>query len=224
MKRNINSLIGYKIAATDGELGEVTDFYFDDKAWTIRYLIVDTGSSLSNRKVLISPEVVARGFREPGKFRVNITVDQVRNSPHIDTQLPVSRQQREILHKHHAWENFWEASFMGTGDGDVEIATGDVKPDEDFFAKYDIHLRSVEDVSGYGIHAYDGEFGHVNNFILDDETWQITQLVIDTRKWLSGHKVLIDVAHVLAVQWRNYEVYVDLKIDQLDHSMEYQGV
>jgi len=223
MKRDINSLIGYKIAATDGELGEVTDFYFDDKAWTIRYLIVDTGKFLSERKVLISPQVVEKNFREPGKFKLNITVEQIQNSPNIDADLPVSRQQREVLHKHHAWENFWEASFWGSGHADVEIAPEEVHPDEDFFAKYDIHLRSIEDVSGYGIHAADGEIGHVANFILDDETWQITQLVVDTRKWLSGHRVLVDVSHVLAVQWRNYEVYVDMKIDEIDHSVEYAG-
>lgn len=224
MKMDINSLIGYKIAATDGELGEVTDFYFDDKAWTIRYLIVETGTWLSHRKVLISPESVKKDFRTPGKFNVDLTVDQVRNSPHIDTQLPVSRQQREILHKHHSWENYWESSFFGGGDVGDTIASPEEQ--EKIIASLDTHLRSIEDVSGYHIHAYNGQLGHVNNFILDDETWRITQLVIDTRKWLrrSGHKVLIDVSHVESVQWYNYEVFVDMRVEEVDNSPEYHGV
>lgn len=223
MKRDINSLIGYKIAATDGELGEVTDFYFDDKAWTIRYLIVETGTWLNHRKVLISPEAVLKDFRTPGKFNVNLTVDQIRNSPDIDTQLPVSRQQREILHKHHAWENYWEANIFGGGDVGTSIPVNE-EEELERAKKLDIHLRSAMHVSGYHIHASDGELGHVNNFILEDATWRITHLVIDTAKWISTHKVLVDVSHVEAVQWYNLEVFLDITQDELTGSPEYHPV
>ena len=219
MKQDINSLIGYKIAATDGELGEVTDFYFDDKAWTIRYLVVETGSG-SHGKVLISPDVVIKDFREPAKFHVSLTVDQVRNSPDIDTNLPVSRQQREVFHTQHPWENTWESYFFGSGGG-ADVIPMSEKADIDPNVTYDIHLRNIDDVTGYYIHASDGQFGHVSNFILDDDTWTITQLVIDTRKWLRRRQVVIDIAYVRAVQWYNYEVFVNMKIEEIEHSQEY---
>lgn len=55
MLRSMNDLENYTIRATDGTIGHVTDFYFDDERWVIRYLVVDTGSWLASRKVLISP-------------------------------------------------------------------------------------------------------------------------------------------------------------------------
>ncbi len=55
MLRNAKDLHGFKIRATDGELGTVDQLYFDDETWAIRYLMVETGGWLGGRRVLISP-------------------------------------------------------------------------------------------------------------------------------------------------------------------------
>jgi len=221
MKRDINSLIGFKIAATDGEIGTVKDFYFDDHTWTIRYLIVETGTWLNSRKVFIFPQSVQSGFRD-GKFHVNLTMDQVKNSPSIDTDLPVSRQQEEVLHLHHSWQNYWDSNFFGGGSTGDTIQAEEVNGNNETPGKeYDVHLRSAAEVSGYQIHASDGIIGHVNNFLIDDDTWELLNFVVDTTKWFGGKKVLIDVNHVEAVQWYNFIVFVDVTMDFIENSPEY---
>lgn len=223
MKHDVNSLIGYKIAATDGELGTVKDFYFDDKAWTIRYLVVETGSWLSSRKVLVSPQVVSSGFRTPGQFNVSLTMDQIKNSPDIDTDLPVSRQLEEVLHLHHSWQNYWDNSFFGGGtSGDTLQANEVGGRNVNITTEYDANLRSAAEVSGYHIHALGGEIGHVNNFLIDDAAWTLTTFVVDTKNHFGGKKVLIDVAHVDAVQWYNYEVFLNITRDAVEQSPEYK--
>jgi hypothetical protein len=158
MERNINSLIGYCMQATDGEIGEVVDFYFDDETWLIRYLVVKTGNWLSGRKVLISAAGLAPTDIKPDLFPISITKEQIRKSPDIDTDKPVSRQQEAMLNQHHFWENYWGSGSYGGEMGipnrlPVRIKEIDRDPKED------IHLRSIAEVDGYTIHASDGEIG-----------------------------------------------------------------
>jgi sporulation protein YlmC with PRC-barrel domain len=222
MKRDINSLIGYKIAATDGELGTVKDFYFDDSTWIIRYLVIETGSWLASRKVLVTPDVVEKDFRAPGKFKVNLTVEQIKNSPDIDTDLPVSRQQEEVLHLHHSWQNYWDSNFFGGGTSGDTIQAKELSKREEHPQKgYDVNLRSAAEVSGYQIHANNGNIGHVNNFLIDDDSWQLLNFVVDTTKFFGGKKVLVSVEHVESVQWYNYIVFVDISMEEVESSPEY---
>lgn len=111
MKRNIKSLIGFTIGATDGEIGKVTEFYFDDETWTIRYLIVETGSWLFGRKVLISPIALLTPDWENKIFPINLTKEQIKNSPDIDTERPVSRQQELDMYAHYPWGTYWGSGF-----------------------------------------------------------------------------------------------------------------
>ena len=215
MERNINSLIGYGMQATDGEIGEVVDFYFDDETWTIRYLVVKTGNWLSGRKVLISAAGLAPTDIKPDLFPISITKEQIRNSPDIDTDKPVSRQQEAMLNQHHFWENYWGSGSYGGEMGipnrlPVRIKEIDRDPKED------IHLRSITEVDGYAIHASDGEIGHINDFIVDDQTWRLIDLIVDTHNWIGGKKVLVAVAHVHSISFLNRLVYVNITLADID--------
>ena len=215
MERNINSLIGYGMQATDGEIGEVVDFYFDDETWTIRYLVVKTGNWLSGRKVLISAAGLAPTDIKPDLFPISITKEQIRNSPDIDTDKPVSRQQEAMLNQHHFWENYWGSGSYGGEMGipnrlPVRIKEIDRDPKED------IHLRSITEVDGYAIHASDGEIGHINDFIVDDQTWRLIDLIVDTHNWIGGKKVLVTVAHVHSISFLNRLVYVNITLADID--------
>jgi sporulation protein YlmC with PRC-barrel domain len=210
MERNINGLIGYSIEATDGEIGKVVDFYFDDETWTIRYMIVKTGNWLSGRKVLIPTAVLTKPAVKVSLFPVNMTMEQIRSSPDIDTDKPVSRQQEAMLNQHHFWENYW-----GSGSYGGEMGIANKRPvrikDIDRDPKEDAHLRSIAQVSGYAIHASDGEIGHVGDFIVDDQTWILNDLVVDTHDWIGGKKVLIGVAHVHSISFLSWRVYIHMK-------------
>jgi sporulation protein YlmC with PRC-barrel domain len=230
MQRNINSLIGYNLEGTDGEIGKVTDFYFDDDTWTIRYLILQTGNWFSGRDVLISPEALVKSIWKPGIFPVNLTKDQILNSPDIDTDKPVSRQQEIELYGHYLWQPYWGSDFYAGGLWGIPSSAPVIdqkivkETDEnDKRSKDDRHLRSTHEVTGYHIHAIDGEIGHVKDFIMDDRTWQIVWLVVDTHNWIGGKKVLIPVRHIKEVQWENSKVVADETVDSVKNSIAFDG-
>src|SRR5262249_56338846 len=74
----------------------------------------------------------------------------------------------------------------------------------------DPNLRSARDVTGYYIQATDGDLGHVEDFLVDDETWAIRYCIVDTRNWLPGRKVLVSPEWIQRVSWEDSKVYVDL--------------
>lgn len=223
MKHNMNSLIGYRISATNGVLGKIVDFYFDDKKWNIRYLVIETGNWLSGRKVLISSQEITKCDIEHQQFNLNLTMDQIRHSPNIDTQLPVTRQMEEILHRHHSWGFYWENFIFVHEKAAEKVKVNPIT--EDLYAVdnsvYDIHLQSALKVSGYHIHAIGGEIGHLNDYIIDDQTWKITDVIVDTHKFTGGKKVVVNVTHVDALNWSVYEVFLDISVNDVKNSPEY---
>jgi len=225
MERNINSLIGYSLAATNGIIGEIEEFYFDDETWTIRYLIVKTGSWLSGREVLISPAALKNRNWANNSIPVNLTEKQIENSPEIDTNKPVSRQQEVELYGHYQWENYWGSGFYGGGSMGVSMPFPSIdrkvliEPDKDYKnPDDDIHLRSTERITGYHIHASDGEIGHVKDFIIDDQTLQLLFFVVDTHNWIGGKKMLIPINQIKKIDWSTFEVFLNITIAEVEHS------
>jgi uncharacterized protein YrrD len=221
MHRNVNSLIGNRMEATDGEMGKVEEFYFDDQAWIIVYMVVKTGTWLSGRKVLISPYALISGKDRQDFFPVNLTKEQVKNSPDVDTELPVSRQQEIALHQYYPWQSYWESGFYVGGMWAI-IPPPAVDPLAARAAAGDPHLRSTHAISGYHIETADGELGHLRDFIIDDETWQIEYLVIELHSWLKGKKVLIARKQIKDIRWATSKVLVDVTRNMLENSTPYE--
>ncbi|HTO02090.1 MAG TPA: PRC-barrel domain-containing protein [Opitutus sp.] len=239
-------LEGYEIKARDGALGSVKDLYFDDQMWSVRYFVVATGSWLSGRKVLLSAPRLT--FAGPGERQLSIdaTQEQVRNSPSIDTDRPVSRQQEEAMHTYYGWPYYWgTAPFAGGGFG--SMAMGNVGPmlvpppadpeqqsarpqdtvAEERRSKQDSHLRSMHEVRGYRIAARDGSIGEIEDFLVDDIDWRIRFLVVDTRHWLPGRKVVVAPQWIQSVRWEHHDVTVDLSRGDIEQSPPYdprQGI
>jgi uncharacterized protein YrrD len=227
MQQNLAHLINWNLDATDGEIGKVEDFYFDDQTWAVRYLVVKTGGWLSGRKVLISPTVVIGNNWDLGLFPVSITKDQVRNSPDINTDKPVSRQHEAELAVYYSWQSTWGPGFYQGAAWGVIPSTPVVDPsalneaDGATSAEEDFHLRSAQQVGGYHIHAKDGDIGHIVDFIFDDQSWQISHLLIDTHNWVGGEKIVLAVQHIKEIQWQNSKVVVDLSMDDIKNSFSF---
>jgi hypothetical protein len=220
---SISSIIGFEIRASDGDLGQVDEFYFDDANWIIRYMIVETGDWLSGRKVLISPVAFGKLDPESRMIAVNLTSAQVSGSPDIDTQRPIHRQQEVALHEHYQWP--WRGGYGGVfGLTPLPLSFDDVpvrpKVSEPGH-RDDPHLRSSRQVSGYRIHAIDGEIGHVADFIVEDESWAIRFLVVDTGNWLPGKKVLLSPHWINRVEWADGSVHFDLTRESIKDSPEF---
>ena len=86
---------------------------------------------------------------------------------------------------------------------------------------WDPHLRSTNKVSGYGIHATDDEIGHIEDFIIDEEAWAIRYLIIDTKNWWPGKKVLISTKWINRVSWSDSRVFIDLPRETIKQAPEY---
>ena len=228
MKRSIKSLIGYALKATDGEIGKVKDFYFDDKTWTIRYLIVETGNWLFGRKVLIAPESVISSNWNDEVFTVRLSQDEIKHSPSIDTDEPVSRQEEEKLRQHYSWIPYWDGlgiAGMGMGMPLETAIPAKIGENEEGSIKEettaDPHLRSAQKVLTYKTMAIDGEIGHVDDFIIDDAAWKISFLILDTGKWMFGKKVLISPEWIRSISWESSVVIIDSTVKKVNDSMEY---
>lgn len=215
MLRNISDLFGFSIHAEDGEIGHIEDFYFDDDRWTIRYAVVNCGNWLTGRRVLISPEAFIGHADSLGRrFPVRLTKVQVKNSPDLDTHQPISRQQEEELFAYYSWPAYWPPLAVA-GNGSTQIP---VAHPAKTVKKEDLHLRSAKVVKKYSIHAKDGVLGQVADFVVEDDSWKIRYLVVDTNKLLKSRQVLIAIAWIDHISWTESNVFVRLTKEQIRKS------
>lgn len=221
MLSKAKKLKGYKLNSLNGEIGKVKEFYFDDRHWTIRYLVADTGSWLTGRQVLISPYALVSVVKEQHHIEVNLTKKQIEDSPSLNSDQPVSRQFEESYYGYYAWPMYWDGPYMW-GAYPYIMRDSD-KPRESIQGEkaWDPHLRSTHAVSGYHIQATDGEIGHVEDFIIDDETWAIRYLIIDTQNWWPGKRVLVSPRWIERVSWTESKVFVNLPLEDIKQSPEY---
>jgi uncharacterized protein YrrD len=273
MLRKAHTLIGNKIHALDGDMGHVADFYFDDQDWTVRYMIVRTGSWFSEKHVMLSPAVIRDLAWDDKTLFVDLTQKQLKNSPDLDLAKPVTREQEMELASYYRWPRYWVGAPAGAIDpvaanmglaatgvpamGSVPVGvptrdapshlvndisstdiadagqsntditnSGESKVDAELrraaqATGLDHTLRGVKEVIGYHIEANDGEIGHVEDFFIDEENWQINYLLVDTGNWLPGRKVLIAPDWITDISWSDSQVRVNATREQVKNSPEF---
>jgi uncharacterized protein YrrD len=230
MLRSLKSLKQSRIQTSNGTIGSIADYLFDDARWSIRYLIVNTGGWLSRKEVLISPLVIEQVEASLQDIRLSVTKEKVENSPDVDSHLPVSRQKEKQHHDYYQWPYYW----AGTGIGGMatyptvmlDRARLLQTPPREFPKDLsddngDPHLRSAKVVEGYEISATDNLFGSVDDFIIDDESWTIRYLVINTAKFWFEKSVLISPEWVSSISWSDGRISVDLTKEQIKNSPEF---
>ncbi|HWK43119.1 MAG TPA: PRC-barrel domain-containing protein [Stellaceae bacterium] len=223
MLSTVSSLTGYAIEATDGTLGTVSDFLFDDQSWKVRWLVVDTGTWLPGRKVLIHVSALGKADPLRQQLPVALTKQQVEDSPDILEHQPVSRRMQGQLYDYYGWDPYWGGNFLGMGSiagavgdpayGIPGAAVAEMAQGNDHEA--DPHLHSVDAVTGYHIHATDGSIGHVEGFLIEDENWTVGYLIVDTRNWLPGKHVLLSPYAVREIDWLDRQVKVDIPREKI---------
>jgi uncharacterized protein YrrD len=227
-------LKGSTLNASDGEIGKVREFYFDDNQWVVRYFVVETGSWLTGRKVLIAPHALNNIDPQGGSISVALTQEQVRTAPPIETDKPVSRQYEERLNQHYDWVPHWVVPGAVGGmmlsrlRHDPSPETSEVAQPkaavESSKAKGDPHLRSSEKLqSGYAIHAQDGEIGRVKDFIVDDTDWHVRYLVVHTGVWFLGKDVLLAPEWIERISHERAEVFVNLPRSAIKDAPDYDS-
>lgn len=223
---------------TEGAIGDVKDLYFDDEAWVIRYLVVETGSWLFSRKVLVSPIAAGMPNWAAKLLPVSLTREQVKNSPNIDTDMPVTRQHETDYLDYYSYPYYWGGmglwggggypgmlmpGYAGYGSATATRAEADSAQarTEARQRDQDPHLRSCKEVVGYHIEARDGEIGHVQGLLVDEDSWAIRYLVVSTGNWWLGHDVLVAPQWIQRVSWAEQTVAVDLTREALKQAPRY---
>jgi uncharacterized protein YwbE len=203
-------LHGCIITARDGQIGRADEVYFDSVNWHVRYLVVDTDTWLWGRKVLLSPASVEAVRAEDHIITVSLTREQVRNSPDIDTEKPVSLQQQHALHEYYGWPMYWGVGGLGMpGFEPVPYDLDELdKQKRKEQEKDDPNLRSSKDLGGYKIHASDGQIGHVHDIVLNTSNWTVRYIDVDTRNWLPGPDVLLPCEWIENISWEDREITV----------------
>lgn len=227
MLRSTKELQNYVLRAGDGEIGRCKDFLFDDVQWIVRYMVADTRKWLPGRKVLISPQSLEKPDWVQKRFPVNLSRQQIKESPPLETDQPVSRQYETEWSEHYGLPAYWLGpGGWGTIYHPAEPVSnqpaGSLKDKLQAAAEDgDSHLRSVEEVIGYHIQASDGEMGHVEDFFADDRIWTLNYIVVDTRNWLPGRKVLVSPLWASTVSWTERKVFFELSKEKIKDSPEY---
>jgi hypothetical protein len=226
MLQSIKQLYGEKLGASDGEIGRVKDFYFDDQNWAVRYLVADTGTWLTSRQVLLSPHAIGKLYEDGKVMLVNLTRKQIEDSPAIETHKPVSRQFEEEYHSYYGWPYYWEGDGLWGGMRSFPILEeppkflpgGQAPATNPPHKRADAHLRSMQAVKGYHLQATDSIVGHVCDFMMDDESWAIGQLVVKIGHRFTGKEVLIPVGNVGRISYEESTVFVNLIKEAVEQS------
>ncbi len=219
MLRSIKQLYGSKLRASDGEIGHVSDLYFDDQQWTVRYVVADTGSWIPGQ--------------EGNRLPVNLTRKQIEDSPPIESDKPVSLQYEEEYYRYYGWPAYPGMGGMYVGGGMSGVAgfpvvpTMSQMPDEETNLcersnnNGNPHLRSTQAIDGYHIQTGDGKIGHVIDFIMDDESWAICHLVVETGHWFAGKQIAISPKQIDRISSQESKVFVNVTKKAILEAPEY---
>lgn len=229
---------GYAVAASDDDIGSVSDLLFDDASWVVRWLVVETGNWFEGRKVLLPTSTLGHADPLLHKFSVKLTRQQVKDSPNIDSERPVSRQMETDLYGHYGWYPYWwgyggymggygydygYGSFVGSpvlGSG-ATARSSEEDAAEAQRNRDDPHLRSIAEVDGYYIHATDGKIGHVEEIMVEEADWSIRYLIVDTKNWWSGQHVLISPRSARDVSWKDRTINLAVDRETVKNSPAY---
>lgn len=224
MLRSLKDIEDYKVSATDGDIGTVSDFYFDDHHWTIRYLIVDTGGFWQGAsRALISPAAFGAAEWSTRKFHLAMTREKVKNSPALPDEGPLSHQYEQKYHQYYNWPYYWgNGGIWGDGTTPSLLAASTWKEPEESLVVRDRHLRRTREVVGYRIQGTDAEIGKVVDFIVDDLTWTIRYLVVDTGGWWLGRNVLLSPRWIEKISEEDEKVLVNLPRDAIKGGPEWK--
>jgi uncharacterized protein YrrD len=222
MLHKAKTLAGYKLDSLDGEIGRVEEFYFDDKHWVVRYLVADAGSWLTGRDVLLSPYALGAVSTEKHHIIVDLSKKQIEGSPGLERHVPVSQQYEQSYYGYYGWPTYWGGPYLWGAYPYIARDRQDWKNRAKPEKVWDPHLRSTSEVTSYHIDATDGTIGHVEDFVIDDESWAIRYLIVDTRNWWPGKKVLIAPQWIERVSWDESKVFIHLSREAIKLSPEFK--
>src|SRR5262245_9738650 len=217
MVQKVEDLIGFTLHAIDGDIGRVYDVYFDDRHWTVRYLVVDTRHWLPGRRVLLSPVSIRHADWARHEIDVGLSREEIRRSPSVDTDQPLGRRTLALFRECYTMPYSWALGgfFWGSGSQDGPGSQSSRRRGGD------PRLRSARLVSDYRVTAIDGDVGHVGGFLVDDDSWALRGLIVKKRHWPFGKRVLVPSEWIAWMSWIELVVHIDLPLGRILHAPDY---
>jgi len=226
MLRSLKDLERYTVSATDGDIGNVENFLLDDARWTVRYLVVATGSFFHKRKVLITPVAFREVDYSASRFRLTISREKVKNSPSVDMDLPVSQQYERDYYRYYGYAYYWgDDGLWGSGGYPSAMASETYDPSRHRPGEpaTDRHLRSAKNITGYQVEGTDGTIGHVKDVVIDDETWEVRYMVVTTSHWWDGTSVLVAPEWATRISWLDRRINLGMTRDAIKDSPKWSA-
>lgn len=228
---NVNDLLGFRVCAGDAPVAVLRDLLFDEHSSSVRYLVTDPEAWLATGQVLIAPAALTAVQSDAGRLETSLWKERFAASPSLAGGTDLSRPHEERLHEHHGWTPYWRAAgtvglapywgAAGTVPAQEPPSSAAPEPDAPAADAAESRLRSARDVIGFYIEALDGDIGHVDDLVLDLERWVIRYLVVDTRNWLPGRRVVVSPAWLRRIDWGSRSVVLDLDQERIRHSPAY---
>jgi uncharacterized protein YrrD len=244
---SVKSMEGYTIRARDGEIGKVEALYFEDRLWVVRYLVVNVGSWLNRQQVLIVPAAIQGIDTSEQALETDLTREQVKNSPDVDSHPSLAREKELALHRYYQWQPYWAQGPVGMADAGMfpvhpvgRIPTSPGAPAGGGFPRQPseevdaiqraiqeeenegrVSLRSTAEIFGYTAEAEDEDAGQVHDLLIESEDWHVYYLVVDTGNWLAGRKVMIEPGKVKSIRWSDTTVFLAMSRAEVEHSPTY---
>ena len=220
-------MYGEKLGTSDEDIGHVKDFYFDDQKWGVRYVVVDTGSWLPGRLVLISPHAFGDFYKYGSRLLVELTRKQIENSPPIESHKPVSRQYEEAYNRFYGWPAYWDGLELWGGVGYPVFPSPLCRPSvaesdcRELSNGDEPHLRSTKRLRHYEIHTRNGSIGNVVDFMIDDKTWAVRHVVVETGHWYYGKDIIISPGDIERISYEESAIFVNVTKEALQEAVEY---
>lgn len=212
---NIKKLYGKKLAAKDGEIGHVKDFYFDEVSWAVRYVVVDTGNWLEGRLVVLSPHAFGHVDGEQDAVPVLLTKARVQDSPPLDNYRQISRQYEQEYYRYYGWPAYWHGGQLWGMGAFPSLMPLPVPAAPESKEAAEARLQGTRSIEGYRVEAVDGPVGDVADLMLDVSDWSISDVVVEAGHWYAGKKVRITTSKVDRISFDDSAIYVSLARDDI---------
>ncbi len=212
MLYTLNDLEQYTVNAADGYVGKIKDFYFDDRTWKLRYLVVETGIWLKNRKVLLPASAVKLVNKDDKQLSLDMSMYHVKNGPSIERDLSL-KPQSEIDYLSYYGYSFYRGATEAHGfDKDAEAKLAEIFASVDAVRRTygDRHLRSCKEMINYDIEGSDSQVGYLQSMLFDEKDWSVRYLMLNTSNWWLGHQVLLEPQSIRDVSWGDARIYVNM--------------
>ena len=220
----VHQVINTPVRALDGEIGFLDDCLVEPSRWVVRYVVVRTGDWLEARRVLLSPMSIAAPWGRSG-IQLLVKQAQVAEAPPL-VQSAFGRQEESTLLQFYGQPYYWGGSNVwGMFDTPAQLVSASPSGQPDFVAEDGTEdLRSIEETVGYHIAAADGEIGHVDDFLIDEQSWRIRHLVVDTSNWIGGRSVVVSTTAVERIDRDRRVLHVRQSRDEIRRSLSFDAV